>query len=163
MSKEPCSSSDVADYSSFSKKIDRELSMRRRRGRVPFDARCTHCMKSRSTLHHGRMSKSSHIPIDHQMFLIQADFFFIDGNKFIILVDAGTGLLGVSLCGTDQDQTMFQPTRHFRSLALESRRADGQRTSHWIHVEKVGSSTSSESCCTTSPRIDWTCREERET
>ena len=73
--KEICPPSEVTRYPEFSKKVDRELSLHRRRGHIPFDSRCVHCINSRSTLHHGRVSKSSSAPVDHHMMLIQADFF----------------------------------------------------------------------------------------
>ena len=52
------------------------------------------------------------------MLLIQADFFFIEGNKFVILVDAETGLLGVSLCGANQDQTISECRQYFHQLGV---------------------------------------------
>ena len=116
--KEPCPPSEVTRYPEFSKKVDRELSLHRRRGHIPFDSRCVHCIKSRSTLHHGRVSKSSSTPVDHHMMLIQADFFFLEGNKFILLVDAGTGLLGISLCGPNQDQMLADCRQYFRQLGI---------------------------------------------
>ena len=116
--KEPCPPSEVTKYPEFSKKVDRELSLHRRRGHIPLDSRCVHCVKSRSTLHHGRVSKSSSTPVDHHMMLIQADFFFLEGNKFVLLVDAGTGLLGISLHGPNQDQMLADCRQYFRQLGV---------------------------------------------
>lgn len=50
----------------------KSLVRRVRRPDIQADSRCTHCVKSRSTLRHGRTSNSSSRPVDHRMLLIQA-------------------------------------------------------------------------------------------
>ena len=113
---EPCATSD-ASFPSFSKKIEKELSMHRRRGHIPYDRRCTHCLRSRSTIHHAR-TKESDPPIDHKLFLVQADYFFIDKYKFMLLAEGSSGLIGVASCGLNTDAALADCRKYFAQLGV---------------------------------------------
>lgn len=45
--------------------------------------------------------------------------FFVEGHKFLILVDAGTGLLGTASVGLNQDQTKSECLQFFRQLGVD--------------------------------------------
>ena len=75
---------EPASYQQLSRKIEKELVLHRRRGHTPFDSRCDHCVRSRSVVRHSR-SHPGRSPIDHKLLLVQADFMFLEGCRFLIL------------------------------------------------------------------------------
>ena len=116
----PESSSGDASFQNFSRKIEIELTLHRRRGHLPFDRRCSHCARSRSTIHHGRTKEGDSSPQDHKLLLVQADFFFVGvaNYKYLLLTDAGTGLIGVAPCGMNVDHTLAECRRYFQQLGV---------------------------------------------
>ena len=52
--------------------------------------------------------------------LVQADFFFVGvaNYKYLLLTDAGTGLIGVAPCGMNVDHTLAECRRYFQQLGV---------------------------------------------
>ena len=84
------------------------------------DRRCSHCVRSRSTIHHRRMKEGDSSPQDHKLLLVQADFFFVGvaNYKYLLLTDAGTGLIGVAPYGMNVDHTLAECQRYFQQLGV---------------------------------------------
>ena len=108
---------EPASYQQLSRKIEKELVLHRRRGHIPFDSRCDHCVRSRSVVRHSR-SHPGRSPIDHKLLLVQADFMFLEGCRFLVLADAGTGLVGVAAVDGHTDRTQSDCLAFFKQLAV---------------------------------------------
>ena len=92
--------------SCMSRKIEKEVVLHRRRGHIPFDSRCDHCVRSRSVVRRSR-SHPGRSPID-----------FMSGCRFLVLADAGTGLVGVAAVDGQADRTQSDCLAFFKQLAV---------------------------------------------
>ena len=101
--------------------VETELALHRRRGHIPFDARCSHCVCSRSVIRHERQIDERK-SMSGSSYLIQADFFFVGLRnqklKFVACAEAMTGMVGASFCGPDVKATLRQLSCFFRELGL---------------------------------------------
>lgn len=110
-----------SDLPKLRKRVETELALHRRRGHIPFDSRCSHCICSRSVIRHERQLDERK-SMDGSSYLIQADFFFLGLKhqkfKFVACAEAMTGMVGASFCGPDVAATLRQLSCFFRDLGL---------------------------------------------
>ena len=110
-----------SDLPKLQKRVETELALHRRRGHIPFDSRCSHCVCSRSVMRHERQIDERK-SMGGSSYLIQADFFFVGLKnqklKFVACAEAMTGMVGASFCGPDVDATLRQLSCFFRDLGL---------------------------------------------
>ena len=102
--------------SSFRRRQRRNLD--RRCGHIPFDSRCVHCQRSRSVIRHPRVVANGRPPQDHKLLLVQADFMFMDTHKFLVMSNAGTGLMGVAGVDSNPDRTISDCRQFFRQMGV---------------------------------------------
>ena len=124
---DPEFSSDAPDelketsFPKLQRRIQEELTLHRRRGHVPFDSRCTHCVNTRSVVRHAR-GVDERQNLGPSAYLVQADFFFLGEpggkDKFLALAEAMTGLIGVAYCGDNVQSTANEAKRFFQELGL---------------------------------------------
>ena len=113
--------SETSDFSKLQKRVQLELSLHRRRGHIPFDNRCVHCISSRSVLRHER-GKDERASMGPSSMLIQADFCFIGPTnsklKFVVMSESMTGMIGAALIGSNIHKTLRDMLPFFRNLGI---------------------------------------------
>ena len=124
---DPDLASDVPDdvketsFPKLKRRVQEELTLHRRRGHVPFDSRCVHCVNTRSVVRHAR-GVDERQNLGPSAYLVQADFFFLGEpghkDKFLALSEAMTGLIGVAYCGDNVQSTVNEAKRFFQDLGL---------------------------------------------
>ena len=100
------------DYRKLRKKDHIELQFHRMRGHFPFDARCEECRLSKGVTQHRRVVASKNEPV------IQADIFYVGQHRFIVLAEAVSGLIGVSLLHVSSDKTTSNIRAFFSELGF---------------------------------------------
>ena len=110
-----------SDFPKLQQRVKQELILHRRRGHIPFDSRCTHCVNTRSVVRHSR-GADERTNLGPSAYLIQADFFFIGSkgrkDKFLALAEAMTGLVGVAYVGSNVESTIAEAKKFFGQLGL---------------------------------------------
>lgn len=121
------SKEDSVDFPKLQKRIQEELVLHRRRGRMPFESRCTHCVNTRSVFRHPRQ-EDERKNLGPSANLIQCDLFYLGEpgkkEKFLALAEAMTGLIGFAYCGTNVESTVRQIKHFFNDLGLLTASAD---------------------------------------
>ena len=78
-------------FPKLKRRVQEELTLHRRRGHVPFDSRCVHCVNTRSVVRHAR-GVDERQNLGPSAYLVQADFFFLGEpghkDKFLALSEA---------------------------------------------------------------------------
>ena len=102
----------VHDYRKLRKKDHIELELHRRRGHFPFDVRCEECRLSKGVTQHRRVVEKKNEPV------IQADIFYVDQHRYIVLAEAVSGLVGVSYVNVSSDKTTSNVRAFFSDLGF---------------------------------------------
>ena len=102
----------VHDYRKLRKRDHVELELHRRRGHFPFDVRCEECRLSKGVTQHRRVVTKKNEPV------IQADIFYVDQHRYIVLAEAVSGLVGVSYVHGSSDKTTSNVRAFFNDLGF---------------------------------------------